>query len=163
VADRQKQDPDARPRSRLFSGGRPASEPQPRPSAPPPRGASPPPIQDLPGVEADGDQGGWGGRPLLLRRAGREYRVRDLDRMRRLIMERRARGEDLVSADGVRWEPLAHVEALQPYLAVSAQLDSAPIDRRGAGGLAESTAAEEGWQDQDNPLPPQAEPNRDGG
>ncbi len=99
-----------------------------------------PPLQDL-GEPTDG---GWAGRPLRLRRGTREFKVRDLDRLRRLIIERKAAGSDLVSADGVRWVPLASISALEPYLAVLRFLDSGP--RTGGGGvLVEATAAEEGW------------------
>ncbi len=102
-----------------------------------------PPLQDL-GEQSDQ---GWAGRPLTLRRGDREFRVRDLDRLRRLVVERKAAGSDLVSADGVRWVPLACIEALEPYLAVVRFLDSAPVTAGGGGVLVEATAAEDGWGD----------------
>ena len=101
-----------------------------------------PPLQDL-GELTDG---GWAGRPLRLRRGSREFKVRDLDRLRRLIIERKAAGSDLVSTDGVRWVPVSSVTPLEPYLAGVRFLDSGP--RTGGGGvLVEATAAEDGWGD----------------
>jgi hypothetical protein len=99
-----------------------------------------PPLQDLGGPE----DGGWAGRPLRLRRGSREFTLRDLDRLRRLVVERKAAGSDLVSTDGVRWVPVASLAALQPYLAVVRLLDSAPTTG-GGGVLVEATAAEDGW------------------
>lgn len=104
-------------------------------------GMSPvPPLQDL---GEPGDEG-WAGRPLRLRRGGREYRVRDLDRLRRLVVERKAAPSDLASADGVRWVPIDSIPALQPFLAVVRLLDSAPTTG-GGGVLVEASAAEDGW------------------
>ena len=112
--------------------------------------SSVPPLQDL----GEPEDEGWAGRPLRLRRGDREFKLRDLDRLRRLVVERKAAGSDLVSADGVRWVPLASISALQPYLAVVRLLDSAP--RTGGGGvLVEATAAEDGWGEGD---PAHAEP-----
>ena len=79
----------------------------------------------------------------MLRREGRVYRVRDLDRVRRLVVERKARGSDLLSADGVRWEPLDNIAALHPFLDVVRHLDEG--ERVRGGGLVEPTAAEVGW------------------
>jgi hypothetical protein len=101
-----------------------------------------PPLQDL-GECCDR---GWAGRPLILRRGDRDFKVRDLDRLRRLVVQRKAAASDLLSADGVRWVPLSRVEALEPYLAVVRFLDSAPVTG-GGGVLVEATAAEEGWGD----------------
>lgn len=103
-----------------------------------------PPLQDLGSV----DDQGWAGRPLRLRRGDREYRLRDLDRLRRLVVERKAGGSDLVSTDGVRWVPVTSIAALAPYLAVVRFLDSAPVTG-GGGMLVEATAAVDGWDDGD--------------
>jgi len=106
-----------------------------------------PPLQDL-GEAADE---GWAGRALELRRGERVFRLRDLDRLRRLVVERKAVGSDLVSADGVRWVPLATIPALEPFLAVVRFLDSAPKTGGGGGVLVEATAAEDGWDDEEPP------------
>lgn len=103
-----------------------------------------PPLQDLGGP----DDEGWAGRPLRLRRGDREFKLRDLDRLRRLVVERKAAASDLVSADGVRWVPVASIAALQPYLAVVRFLESAPTTG-GGGVLVEASAAEDGWGEGD--------------
>ncbi len=106
-----------------------------------------PPLQDL-GEAADE---GWAGRALELRRGERVFRVRDLDRLRCLVVERKAVASDLVSADGVRWVPLSTIAALEPFLAVVRFLDSAPKTGGGGGVLVDATAAEDGWGDSDPP------------
>ncbi len=111
-------------------------------------GASPdmplvPPLQDLGEPQDDG----WAGRPLRLRRGDKEFEIRDLDRLRRLVVERRAAGTDLVSADGVRWVPLESIPALEPYLRVVRFLDSKPRTGGGGGVLVEASSAEDGWGD----------------
>ncbi len=122
-------------------------------SRPPPaqRAPIPPPIQDLDDRHLDGEGTHWVGRSLLLRREGRVYRLRDLDRVRRLVVERRARGTDLLSADGVRWEPLVNIPALAPYLAVVEHLAEEPSSR--VGGLVDATAAQLGWHAVPDDLP----------
>ncbi len=99
-----------------------------------------PPLQDLGGA----DDCGWAGRPLRLKRGERVFRVRDLDRLRRLVVLRKAGASDLLSADGVRWVPLASIPSLEPFLAVVRRLGLPREEQRGST-LVEATAAELGW------------------
>jgi hypothetical protein len=105
-----------------------------------------PPLEDL-GRE---DSEPWAGRPLQLRRGEREFRVRDLDRLRRLVVQRKAAASDLVSADGVSWVPLSSLEPLEPYFAVVRMLEGGGFTA-GGGTLVEATSAELGWGD-DEPV-----------
>ncbi len=104
--------------------------------------SSVPPLQDL----GEATDEGLAGRPLRLRRGGQDFRVRDLDRLRRLVMERKAAPSDLVSADGVRWSPVDSIPALQPFLAVVRFLDSSPTTG-GGGVLVDASTASDGWGD----------------
>ncbi len=79
----------------------------------------------------------------MLRREGRVFRLRDLDRVRRLVVERKARASDMLSADGVSWVPLGSIPALLPFLEVMRHLSA--DHPASAGGLVDATEASAGW------------------
>jgi predicted Zn finger-like uncharacterized protein len=65
------------------------------------------------------------GPQMHLRQSGRDYTVRDLAALQRWIVERRVLREDLVSVDGVHWEPVGQVADLNPFFQVVEQADRA--------------------------------------
>lgn len=100
------------------------------------------------------------GRPLQLRCGTAVYRVRNLDELRRWILERRVAEVDLISTDGIRWEPVAAHPDLGPLLRVVRKMD-APRPRAGQARLQEASSPESGWGvgdvAPDPPAPPDAE------
>jgi len=99
----------------------------------------PPPLADL---SQSGQLGEWGSSEIRLRRQGRTYRVRDLDQLRSWIVEGRVMGADLVSMDGVRWQPVEHVPTMGRLVRVAQRLDRPQRQRR---GIKEASAPAEGW------------------
>ena len=112
-----------------------AREPEPDPVV----NIPPPPLADL---SQAGQLGGWAGSEIRLRRQGRTYRIRDLDQLRGWIVERRVMGADLVSMDGVRWQPIEHVPGMGHLVRVAQRLEQPQRERR---GIKEATAPAEGW------------------
>ncbi|MFH1466487.1 MAG: hypothetical protein ABIO70_19035 [Pseudomonadota bacterium] len=132
---------------------------------PTPPGATPldrtPPLADLGERVPEQLACGWWGRELMLRAAGGITVIEGLDPLRRMVIQGAASARDMVSRDGVSWEPLDHIPELQPYLAVSRHLvhEAAP---RGDGGLVEAANAADGWAGADDPTESVLRPGRSG-
>lgn len=105
---------------------------------------SAPPLADLDERDPAELARGWWGRELMLRVEGHVTHLAGLDPLRRLVIEGAASPSDLVSRDGVCWEPLEHIPELQPYLAVRRHLGRS-AGFGGQGGLADASSAAAGW------------------
>jgi len=121
--------------------------PAPRAAAVVPPSSRPvPPVADLGDAAGmEGDEA-WGGREILLRRAGRVIPFAGLDPLRRLAVQGRILAGDVLSRDGVCWEPVERVPELAPFLAVSRSLAELADAGRGSV-LVDASAAEDGWSD----------------
>ena len=83
------------------------------------------------------------GGTLLLRCQGRTWRIAGMDVLRRWIVEHRVAAWDLLSEDGVRWEPVDRNTGLRDLLRVIERLEG-PRARR-PSGLKDASAPETGW------------------
>ncbi|MBN1337066.1 MAG: hypothetical protein JXB39_13995 [Deltaproteobacteria bacterium] len=92
----------------------------------------------LPPVPPFSTGGAW-----MLRCQGRTWRIASDEVLRRWIVDRRVSAGDLVSLDGVRWEPVERQPALRDLLAVVARLGGSHATR--PAGLKEASTPETGW------------------
>ena len=121
----------------------------------------PPPVAD--GVaDADGEASLVGG-SMLLKQEGKIYHVRDIATLQRWIVERRVLPEDLVSREGVRWEPVGEQPELQVFLNLVDQVETTDSDEDSmSDGIRAATPPEEGWSNVDSPAwASQGEPARE--
>jgi hypothetical protein len=125
------------------------------------RPQAPPPLADL--EERDPAQigQGWWGRALMLRSGGHVTVLEGLDPLRRLVVRGAVSSTDMVSRDGVCWEPLNHIPELQPFLAVVRRLGR-DTTAAGRGRLVDATRAADGWGGADEPTESLPRPGRGG-
>lgn len=124
--------------------------------------ALPPPVASNPSPTAS-DPGAvyGGGSSLYLKQEGQKYHVPDIATLQRWIVEGRVLAADLVSREGVRWEPVGQQSDLQPFFELLEQRNEAseaPMRQ----GIQEPTPPELGWAGlDDDTMPQHGEPAED--
>jgi hypothetical protein len=83
------------------------------------------------------------GGAMLLRCQGRTWRIAGREVLRRWIVEHRVKASDLLSEDGVRWEPVDREPALRDLMRVIERLAGNHATR--PSGLKDASDPQTGW------------------